>query len=372
MITDGKILGNQVCLQYIESGRKPDAGQRSAEQPLIEVLVSQAVRMKKAIQLVSVAAAMAALFWLLSRIGWSTIGNAIGRVGLPGALVLCSLSLAETIFDGAALCTVVGSRLRLAFTVMVNSAGSTLNLILPWESGEVLKTGLLRGYLGSGSAISGTIIWNYIFKLSRPAVSTMTAVLALMLCRNTSASTMAIIGAANVLAFLPYVVLRVIIHYGAAEGLFKVLKVIPGLRRQPTHWIELARKVDQEVRQFWRERPADYIKVFIYQAIARTTGWLSIYAGFHFIGLPYGFADATLVYATMNVAEYVIAMLPARVGVSEGTAFFAFRFLGLDPATGVILYVVLRIRTIFVNGMLTPFAFLNWKRKESLAANSDG
>jgi hypothetical protein len=370
-MTDGKILGNQVCLQYIESGRKPGLGPRPAERPFLEVLVSQAVRMKKIIQLVSVTAALAALFWLLSRIGWGTIGNALGRVGLPGALVLCSLTLAETIFDGAALCAVVGTRLRLAFTVLVNSAGSTLNLILPWESGEVLKTGLLRSHLGSGSAISGTIIWNYIFKFSRPAVSAMTALLALVLCRNTSASTLAIIGVANVLAFLPYVLLRVLIHYGAAEGLFKILKLIPGLRRHPAHWVELARKIDQEVRQFWRERPADYIKAFVYQAFARTTGWLSIYAGFRFIGLPYGFAEATLVYATMNVAEYVIAILPARVGVAEGTAFFAFKFLGLDPASGVILYVVLRIRTIFVNGLLTPFAFLDWRKKEALVASPE-
>jgi hypothetical protein len=87
--------------------------------------------------------------------------------------------------------------------------------------------------------------------------------------------------------------------------------------------------------------------------------------------MPYGFAEATLVYATMNVAEYVIAILPARVGVAEGTAFFAFKFLGLDPASGLILYVVLRVRTIFVNGVLTPFAFLNWKKNQTLAAPQD-
>jgi len=370
-MADGKILGNQVCLQYIESGPTPDQGGRPAQRPWLEGLVVQALRMKKVIQLVSVTAALVALFWLLNRIGWGTIGNALGRVGLPGALVLCSLSLAETILDGAALCTVVGTRLRLAFAVMVNSAGSTLNLILPWESGEVLKTGILRSYFGSGSAISGTIIWNYIFKLSRPAVSAMTALLALFLCRNTSASTMAIIGIANVMAFLPYVVLRVVIHYGAAEGLFKILKLIPGLRRHPAHWVEMARNIDQQVRQFWKERPAAYIKVFVFQTIARMTGWWGIYAGFRFIGLPYGFAEATLVYATMNVAEYVIAILPARVGVAEGTAFFAFKFLGLDPASGLILYVVLRVRTIFVNGVLTPFAFLDWKKKEMPATKPE-
>jgi Uncharacterised protein family (UPF0104). len=327
---------------------------------------------KKVIQIVSVVCAVAALLWLLGRIGWSTIGGAIASVGWGGALVLCSLSLAETILDGAALCTIVGTRLRLAFAVVVNSAGSILNLILPWESGEILKTGLLQTHFGSKDAISGTIIWNYIFKLSRPAVSALTALLAWVLCREASAFTIGIVLGANLLAFLPYVVLRLLIHYGAAEGLIKVMKMIPRIRRHPGHWVDLAHNIDREVRQFWQQRPAAYLKVFVYQVIARMTGWFGIYAGFKFLGLPYGFAQATLVYATMNVAEYVIAVLPARVGVSEGTAFFVFKFLGLDPTLGLILFVVLRVRTVFVNGVLMPFAFLGWRGKAAPLASQDG
>jgi hypothetical protein len=248
----------------------------------------------------------------------------------------------------------------LAFAVVVNSAGSTLNLILPWESGELLKTGILRGHFGSQDAIAATILWNYIFKISRPALSALTALLAWALCRGVSSFTMGVVLVANLLAFLPYFLLRMLIRYGAAEGLFKVLKLIPGIRRHPTHWVELARNIDREVRQFWQLRRGAYLRVFALQLIARLTGWLSIYAGFKFLGMPYGFAQATLVYATMNVAEYVIAILPARVGVSEGTAFFAFKFLGLDPTMGLILYLVLRVRTVFANGVLTPFAFLSW------------
>jgi hypothetical protein len=319
--------------------------------------------LKKVIQIVSVIAAVAVLIWLLDRIGWSTITSAIRRVGFAGAAVLCSLALAETILDGAALCAIVGPRLKLAFAVVLNSAGSTLNLVLPWESGEILKTGLLHTQFGSKDALSGMIIWNYIFKLSRPAVSALTAVLAWMLCRRASGTTIAIVCAANALAFLPYLALRVLVQYGAAEGLLKILKLIPGIRRRPSHWLGLARNIDREVRQFWGQRRAAYFKVFAYQAIARMTGWFGIYAGFKFLVLPYGFAEATLVYATMNVAEYVIAILPARVGVSEGTAFFAFKFLGLDPTLGLVLYVVLRVRTVFVNGILTPFAFIHWTKE---------
>jgi len=63
----------------------------------------------------------------------------------------------------------------------------------------------------------------------------------------------------------------------------------------------------------------------------------------------------------MNVAEYVVAVLPARVGVSESSSFFLFKFLGLDPVLGVIMCVILRVRTIVANGVVTPLAFLDWK-----------
>jgi hypothetical protein len=316
--------------------------------------------MKKAIQLVSVSLAIVALLWLLNRIGWTTIAQAVSRVGWQGAAVLCLLTFAESILDGAALRAILGRKLRLAFAVVVNAAGSTLNLILPWESGEVLKTGLLGGSQGAQEAISGTILWNYIFKISRPALSALTAVLAWALCRDLNNFTIVVVLLANLLAFLPYFLLRLLIRYGAAEGLFKLLRMIPGIRRHPAHWVDLARNIDREVQQFWRLRRGAYLRVFMLQVVARSTGWIGIYAGFRFLGMPYGFAQATLVYATMNVAEYVIAILPARVGVSEGTAFFAFKFLGLDPSLGVILYVVLRVRTVFANGVLTPLAFLNW------------
>jgi hypothetical protein len=69
----------------------------------------------------------------------------------------------------------------------------------------------------------------------------------------------------------------------------------------------------------------------------------------------------------MNVAEYVIALLPARVGVSEGTAFVVFKLYGLDASTGLVLYTFLRVRNILIHALLTPFAFLNRNRNGGMA-----
>jgi len=325
---------------------------------------SSKARWTRFIQLASVAVAIGVLLWLLNRIGWSKIAEAVRSVGWGGALLLGAIAVAESVCDGAALWTIVGGDLRLGFAVVVNCAGSVLNLILPWESGEVLKGGLLRNYFGTQTAVSGTVIWNYLFKISRPVVSGLAALTAWLLCRDVKHETIAMILVANLLAFSPYLVLRLAIRYGAAKGFLKILRLIPGLRRHPDHWVTMAHQIDHQIRQFWHERPADYLKVLGLQAIARTTGWVSIYAAFRLVGLPYTFAQATLIYATMNVAEYVIAIFPARVGVSEGTAFFAFKFLGLNPSMGVIVYVILRLRTVAANGLLAPLAFLDWRTQK--------
>ena len=319
------------------------------------------MRRKTLIQLVCVTGSLAGLAWLLGRIGWITVGSALQRVGWPALAMLMLLGWIETVTDGAALWVVMGQRLRLGFAVTVNAAGSMLNLILPWESGEVLKGTLLHGQFGTQPAVSGTIIWNYVFKISRPTLSMAAALCACALCHETDGFHLGVILAANALAFVPYLGLRLLVRYGAAAGFLRILAVVPVLRRHPGHWVEVARQIDREVRLFWRERPVAYLKVFFLQIVARTTGWASYAVALRALGAHYSFGQVALAYATLNVAEYVVAVLPARVGVSEGSSFFLFKFLGLDPVLGVIMTVILRVRTIAANGVITPLAFLDWK-----------
>jgi hypothetical protein len=330
------------------------------------------VRSKTLVQLVCVTGSLAGLAWLLGRIGWATLGGALSRVSWPALAILMLLGWTETGADGAALWVVMGQRLRLGFAVTVNAAGSMLNLILPWESGEVLKGTLLHGQFGTQQAVSGTIIWNYVFKISRPALSMAAALCACALCRETDGFHLGVILAANALAFVPYLGLRLLVRYGAAAGFLRVLSFIPILRRHPGHWVEVARQIDREVKLFWRERPVAYLKVFFLQIVARMTGWASYAVALRALGANYSFGQVALAYATVNVAEYVVAVLPARVGVSEGSSYFLFKFLGLDPVLGVMMGVILRVRSIVTNGVLTPFAFLDWKPTAPALAGTRG
>jgi hypothetical protein len=316
---------------------------------------------KRILQLVCVTASVATLLWLLQRIGWSTIGTALSQVGWLSATVLFLLALAEGVFDGIALRVVTGPSLSTWFTIAVNSASSLLNLVLPWESGEILKGGLMRQTLGTSEAVSSTVIWNYVFKISRPAFGLAAALMAVVLCPKTPAATLSLIVAGNVIAFAPYLLLRFVIRFGAAEKLVKLARHLPYVRRSPEHWVDVARTIDRQVLAFWHERPWAYVQCFLLQVLARSTGVLNLYVGFWAMGMPYGLAEATLLHATMNIAEYIISLLPARVGVGESTAFVVFRLYGFDSGMGLVLYTFLRVRNILVHGFITPFAFIGRK-----------
>jgi hypothetical protein len=260
------------------------------------------VKRKTLVQLVCVTASLVGLAWLLGRIGWATVGSALQRIGWPALVVLMLLGWSESVADAAALWVVMGQRLRLGFAVTVNAAGSMLNLILPWESGEVLKGTLLRGQFGTQPAVSGTIIWNYVFKISRPALSMTAALCGWALCRQIDRFHVGVILAANALAFVPYFGLWLFIRYGAAKGFLRVVDLIPILRRHPARWVEVARQIDREVKLFWHERPAAYLKVFFLQMLARTAGWMSYAVALRALGAHYSFGQVALAYATLNVA----------------------------------------------------------------------
>jgi hypothetical protein len=59
------------------------------------------------------------------------------------------------------------------------------------------------------------------------------------------------------------------------------------------------------------------------------------------------------------VAEYVAMLLPARVGVTEGSSFLLFKLMGLDPGAGLVMAVIMRIRALI---MLGPTGLLGWSR----------
>lgn len=300
-------------------------------------------------------AAVVAVVWLLDRMGWSRVGSTLGRIGWAGAALLLALGTAESVLDAAALRVLVPNGVGTRRLFGYHSAGTLVNMIVPFELGEVTKGALIGRHLPAGTAVSGTLLWNYVYKLSRPAVPLALALAAGAVTQAAGggfgATVTAAILAAALLAFLPYLALRLVIRQGMAVMLVRMGRLLRILRRDPAVWLERAERLDHVVRSFWRERPADYLRVFALQCLARTANWLTTWTAMRLLGVPVGFAEGALLYAAMTCAEYLLLVLPARLGVAEGSAYFVFGLCGLDPGMGILVSLLMRLRSLAANGL---------------------
>ncbi len=295
--------------------------------------------------------ALLALVWLLNKIGWNRIGHAFVSVGWVGALILLSLGILESTLDAAALDATMPRRIGLWRMLSYHCAGAISNTIVPGEAGEVLKGSMLAKHVGARQAIAGTVLWNYIFKVSRPLVALIAALLALVLGSYVEPKVSMVVITGCVLAFAPYLVFKLLLKKGMAEVIARALQRLRLLKKDPEKFVESAIELDHSIRTFWKERPADYLKVFGLQAAARVSSWMALFAAIQLMELDYSFGLCALIYAGLSVGDYVVMTLPARIGVSEGAGYLIFSFFGLDGGTGVILYVILRLKGIASNAI---------------------
>jgi len=299
------------------------------------------------------AAALAILFFLLDHIGWDVVGNAFRSVGIWGAAILFAMGVLENLLDAAALRASLPPqrRLGLLHTLSYTSVSVLVNIFIPWEAGEVVKAGLLRRHVDATDAISGTVIWNYIFSLSRPIVTTLAALIGVFFVRALDPKVGWALLAASAASFLPYLLLKLVLRWSAMRRIAELLHRLRIWRREPEAARRSAEALDRQVRDFYRERPRDYARVLLLQMGARLTSWATYGVAAGLLGLHYGFADVALVYASLSLVGLAVLVVPSvRIGVGEGAAFLAFALIGLDPGAGLLLTLIMRIKAIATSG----------------------
>jgi len=326
-------------------------------------------RRGRILQLVFFVAALVVMFWLLNKTGWSNIGHALMRVGPTGALILVAIGFAETILDTLAASIAIRQR-RWGQVLVVNNAGALLNQILPFDLGEVVKGALTHRLFPKEETIAGTIVWNYVFKISRPLVILTAALIGIVGSPHVDTKVRGLVLAGAFASFVPYLILRLVLRKGVAVLFVRLLRFVRILRNDPSRILDKALTIDATVASFWRERPGAFIAILFVQIGARLVSWLNLFATLRLIGLPIGFMACALLYAAMNTADLMITIIPARLGVSEGAAFGIFKLIGLPPQTGVIMYVVFRIKSLVTTGVLAPFAFLRTRPMDAPAVTS--
>jgi uncharacterized membrane protein YbhN (UPF0104 family) len=318
-------------------------------------------------RILGLALGAAAVGYLIHVIGWPTIVGTLRRIEPRDLLWLGLVGVAETVFDGLAQWAAV-TRLGGAGTVGANALCGVVSVVAPWDSYELLKVGLLSQRMPPGRALSGTIVANYVVKIARPIVVMLAALVGLIGDDGTDARTRQLVVACAALSFVPYLLIRVVVHRGAVGAVIRIAGKLPLLRRASARFLSLAKDVDTDVRRFWWQHRADWMLVLFFQCAGRAAACLTVYLALRALGVDYSFSRAALIFAAVNVADFLITLSPSRIGVAEGAAFLVFKLLALDPASGAIMYVVLRLKSLVANGLVATLSLAGARRPPGAVA----
>lgn len=305
---------------------------------------------------------LALLAFLLHRTGWTELGQAFRRIGWPTFAALVVLGAVELTIDCEALRRAMLGRVGLAWTMASNAAGGLVNAVIPFEAGEVAKGALLRQRSTHSRVVSGLIVWNYAWKLAKPAAVATCFVLGVALGHVYRKDFQLPVLAGVLLSFLPYLALRLLIRQRPAERLMRLLARVPRLRQRAQGGVQAAAKLDGEVHDFYEHHPAAYLQVLALTFVGRFMGLVALYLFARRLGLPTDLGSVAFLYASQMVVEYVAMLLPARIGMSDGSAYLLFQALGLDPALALVMLITLRARILLVQGPLAIWAYVAGSR----------
>lgn len=295
--------------------------------------------------------AVVGLLWLLDSIGWDRIVEHMGRIGWGGAALLMLLGALEALVDAEAFRAALPIPVSRFYIYAANQAGAFVNRFIPLETGEVIKGALLSRRVPTGEAVVGTVIWNYVFKLAKPMAASLTLAAALLFGDPRLREVGLWMIPAAALSFLPWVAMKLLITVGLGGIFTRVVRLLRLPVKDPDALVAQAREVDTVVRQFRTLRPAAWRAVLAWQVVGRVFSWLSYWIALVLLDQSYDLATVGLIWTGVIVTGYLIAVLPSRLGTTEAGGFVLFRFLGLDPATGLTTQVVMSLRAIAVNGL---------------------
>lgn len=281
--------------------------------------------------------------YAVRRAGVDEIVDSIRRIGW-GLLPILALAGARFVLRAAAwrLCMPPGARLPMGRTFTAFLSGDAVGNVTPlgMAASEPTKLLLVRHRIETSDAIAALAIDNLVYAASIAVVMIVGSVVALMTIPLPVAGRDAAIA----------VVVMLIV--GAAV----MVRILRGTwtdqERQRPRWREALSRIRQSIVTFWSASPGRIAQAFL---LDMTFHVLAVYEIFLTLGWLLGgqptLAQA-LVFETLNRAvTAAFKFVPFRVGVDEALTGALAPVMAIQPAAGVTLAVVRKIRNLAWTGI---------------------
>ncbi|MFA5975418.1 MAG: lysylphosphatidylglycerol synthase domain-containing protein [Elusimicrobiota bacterium] len=303
----------------------------------------------KLLRIIGILIGLTIVGYLVHQVGWGVIRHTLGLLEWGYVIVLC-YPLSWMVFNTTgwfwALHVQYASRLSLLRLLPIRLAGETFNSLLPsgYVGGEPLKAKLLGGIIPLREATSSVLIAK-----SAQSIGLVVFVgLGLTLGQNQSSSSIPQRGTWTALAILAggIAIFSVLLARRSfsrlGRGLYRITR-LGWIQRREKYLVSL----DESLGNFYREGKGRFFMSIVFHLMGWLAGALEVAVIFWLIDHPIGWRQAWFIGAMAQLASVIGLLVPAGVGLYEGGHYMAASLLGINPALGLSVSLVRRVREIF-------------------------
>ncbi|EKD42394.1 MAG: hypothetical protein ACD_73C00179G0001, partial [uncultured bacterium] len=151
---------------------------------------------------------------------------------------------------------------------------------------------------------------------------------------------------------------------GLFDFLSRVLSSL-GFKKHLAEEIQIKiEEIDTHIAQFYSHHPRRFLAVLFWHFMARLCGVFEIYLISLLLHIPLGLTGALLLATLTILVNMVFVFIPGSLGVLEGAYGALFLVMGLNPAYGIGIQLVRRMRTILWVFIGFLFMIPYWKFKK--------
>ncbi len=285
---------------------------------------------------------------LIAQIGPDAIAGHLANVGFDFAWLLVAYGAGTTVTAMPWYWLLPpGARPRVADAIASRFAAAGLNALLPLFAVGGEPTRLLwLDPANHATGLAGVVVDRLLFAAASvlfllAGLITVVQIAALPPVYTTATAALAL----TALAFAAGLAWLAANH-GVAG---RIHRIVHRVRSAPG--VNLARgalgeDVDSRLGDLLKHRSGRLVGGALTHLVGRALLGAEIYAGLLVIGVPVTPAEGLVLASVPVVIAMVASWIPSQIGVQEGALAFACSLLGIDPAAGITVVVLQRIRQV--------------------------
>ncbi len=291
-------------------------------------------------------AGLAVLAGILARVGWGSVADNLARIG-PWFPALVALYAVAQLSFAAGWWVLTGPRPRpVPFGELFAAylGGDSINYFTS-VGGEPVKAELVKGRLGFSHGLATVAVHRHADVLAQWIFLTLGVGVALVrfdlprVARVAALASLLVLGAA-VLA------MTMGLRRGAFGPMVAGLSRLPFLSKRATRLVEAARRLDERIGAFYRERTDHFGLAVLWCFVGWCGGLVETYLVLRLLSPAADWSTAVAIESLAMVLNNILLFIPGRVGSAEGVRIAVYALVGLSAARGTAYALVRRGREL--------------------------